>query len=64
MYMDLRLSKATCETLRYNLLMFDSKNYPPYDKIRSAKENCYPENIKVSEYGASVKLQSLPQSVE
>lgn len=39
--------------------MFDSKNYPPYDKIRSAKENCYPENIEVSEYGASVTLQSL-----
>lgn len=60
MYMDLRLSRATYETLReYNLLMFDSKNYPPYDKIRSTKENCYPQNIEVSEYGASVKLQSL-----
>lgn len=60
MYMDLGLSKAKYETLRdYNLLLFNSKNYPPYDKLRTAKENCYPKDIQISEHGASVKLQSL-----
>lgn len=60
MYMDLGLSRTQYETLRkYNLHLFEAKSYPPYDKIRSAKENCYPENINISEYGTSVKLQSL-----
>jgi len=60
MYMDLHLSRAKYETLReYNLLLFDTKTYPSYDKIRFAKQFCYPENIEISEYGASVKLQSL-----
>ena len=39
--------------------MLGDKHYPPYDKIKSAKENCYPKDIKITECGVSVELQSL-----
>ncbi|KAK9744409.1 hypothetical protein QE152_g7788 [Popillia japonica] len=33
--------------------------YPSYDRIREAKKRCYPSNILVDNFGASVPLQHL-----
>lgn len=33
--------------------------YPSYDQIKIAKHKCYPDNIEVNEYSASVPLQEL-----
>lgn len=48
----------------YNLTRLGAKKhgvdiYPSYDRIRLAKDRCYPKNIMVSEVGASVPLQDL-----
>lgn len=60
MYMDLDLTKSKYNTLRfYNEKLLGDKNYPSYPKILSAKTQCYPENIHVTDNGASVELQSL-----
>ena len=60
MYMDLDLTKSKYNTLRsYNKKLLSGKSYPPYPKILSAKTRCYPENINVTDNGASVDLQSL-----
>lgn len=60
MYMDLGMSKAKYENLRsYNFLLFKDKNYPPYEKLRCLKKDCYPDNVTITEHGASVHLQSL-----
>lgn len=60
MYMDLNLTKSKYNTLRsYNEILLGNKNYPPYPKVLSAKTRCYPENIYVTDNGASVELQSL-----
>jgi hypothetical protein len=31
--------------------------YPSYDRIREAKKLCYPEGLKIYEYGAFIPLQ-------
>lgn len=60
MYMDLGLTKTKFELLRsHNLEMFGSKMYPTYGKIQIAKKQCYPNDVIVTRYGASIKLQSL-----
>lgn len=38
---------------------FKTDIYPSYYKIKEIKIKCYPDNIKVNEYGASIPLQYL-----
>ena len=60
MYMDIGLTKAKYENLRkHNFILFGNKQYPPYEKILLGKQQCYPENITITETGAAVELQSL-----
>lgn len=60
MFMDGRFSKQTYTKIRaHNLKMFGSKLYPPYYEIVSAKQDCYPDNIEITDLGVKVDLISL-----
>lgn len=60
MFSDIDLSKQKYEKLRaHNQGMYGNKLYPPYKMISEAKNACYPENIDVSDTGASIHIISL-----
>ncbi|EZA54504.1 hypothetical protein X777_05483 [Ooceraea biroi] len=54
---------ANLSTHQYNVIRqvknINSKLYPPYYKVKEAKQLCYPSGITVTEISAEVKLQSL-----
>lgn len=57
--MDADLTKMQYNSIR-NVLQSEGYNIlPPYNKLSTEKEKCYPENINVTETSASVNLQSL-----
>lgn len=56
---DLKLTK-----FQYDLLHTQAKKrcadiYPPYSHVLEAKKRCYPEGIELSDYGASITVQSV-----
>lgn len=61
LYMDLGLTRRKYQTLRefnkYNCVSNDK--FPPYSAIFSAKNDCYPFNVQVSESSASVVVQEI-----
>lgn len=60
MYVDLHLTKRKYEKLRkHSAIMGSDFVYPTYAAVVKAKAECYPENIKVSDKGASVHLISV-----
>lgn len=60
LYMDMGMTREKYEHLRkYNARYFGSKQCPPYEKIQSAKIDCYPRDITITEKGAEIKLQAL-----
>lgn len=60
LYMDMSMTKEKYEYLRkYNAWYFGSKQCPPYETLRTAKIDCYPRDIIITEKGAEIKLQAL-----
>ncbi|OXU19761.1 hypothetical protein TSAR_001075 [Trichomalopsis sarcophagae] len=60
MYLDLDLTKSKYDNSRtHNSVLYGDKLHPTYPSMCKAKNNCYPENIRVSKLGASVHLISL-----
>lgn len=57
--LDAGLSKYQYEILRKVCKNQGSNIFPPYYKVLEAKKQCYPVNIGVNEYSATVPLQSL-----
>ena len=59
--LDCGLSKRGYQNLRNKTLEKKSKVFPPYNNVRSAKEECLPspENWLVTDYSAEVTLQDL-----
>lgn len=53
------LSKHQYETIRQQVKGIYSKLYPPYYKVKAAKQLCYPSGITVTETSAEIPLQSL-----
>lgn len=54
------MTREKYEHLRkYNARYFGNKQCPPYEKIQTAKIECYPRNITITEKGAEIKLQAL-----
>jgi len=56
---DTRMTKNSYHLTRLGAKKHGADIYPSYDRIRLAKDRCYPKNIMVSELGASVPLQDL-----
>ena len=52
-------TKSQYHEVRMNSLDHNSNIYPPYNKVRSAKTKCLPDNIEITEMSASVPLQDL-----
>lgn len=60
MFVDTGMTERKYEALRkHNYQLFGNKYYPPYKQLQIAKEQCYPNDIFVTEKIASVKMQSL-----
>lgn len=60
MYVDLDFTTSKYEKLRtYNKKLHGGKLYPPYAIVKSAKQKCYPTDIKVNDLGAEVDVKSL-----
>lgn len=60
MYMNLELTKVKYNKLRtYNERLRGSKLYPPYIVIKNAKDKCYPTDVNVNDFGASVNVEQL-----
>jgi hypothetical protein len=58
------LVEAQLSKLQYNTTRFQAQTkgcsiYPSYNKVRVAKERCYPDSIIVTEDECEVKLQQL-----
>lgn len=56
---DLKLSKFQYDLLHTQAKKRKADIYPPYSHVLEAKKRCYPESIEVSDYGASITLQSV-----
>jgi len=56
---DTRMTKNSYHLTRLGAKKHGANIYPSYDRIRLAKERCYPKNIIINEIGASVPLQDL-----
>lgn len=56
---DTRMTKDSYHKTRLGAKQRGANIYPSYDRIRLAKEKCYPESIEISEDKASVSLQPL-----
>lgn len=56
---DANLSVHQYNTIRQQANEINNKMYPPYHKVKAAKQLCYPCDISVTETRAEVKLQSL-----
>lgn len=56
---DTRMTKNSYHLTRLGAKKHGANIYPSYDRIRLAKERCYPKNIIINEVGATVPLQDL-----
>lgn len=56
---DTRMTKNAYHKTRLGAKKHGADIYPSYDRVRLAKDRCYPENIIISEISASVPLQNL-----
>ncbi|EZA51186.1 hypothetical protein X777_10254 [Ooceraea biroi] len=56
---DADLSTHQYNVIRQQVKNINSKLYPPYYKVKEAKQLCYPSGITLTEISAEVKLQSL-----
>jgi hypothetical protein len=54
-----QLSKQQYNTIRLQAKTKGRNIYPSYNKVRAAKERCYPDSIIVTEDEREVKLQQL-----
>ena len=59
MIIDTGLSKSAYQVIRSGAVEKGCDLYPTYNDIRKAKDNCYPENISVEDYSASIPLKDL-----
>jgi len=53
------MTKNVYHQTRLGLKEHGADIYPSYDRIRKAKKLCYPEGIKINEFGAFISLQNL-----
>lgn len=56
---DAKLSKYQYQFIQMQANARNAKLYPSYAEMASARNDCYPLNISVSESGASIQLQAL-----
>ena len=56
---DASLTKASYQLIRSGALEKEYNIYPAYNDVRDAKLKCYPANITVEDYSASVPLKDL-----
>lgn len=59
MMIDAQLSTYQYNIIRNQIKPFNKNLYPPYYKVKLAKQLCYPSDIIISEVSAEIKLQSL-----
>lgn len=59
MIVDANLSTHQYNLVREKARIVDSQMYPSYYKVQAATRLCHPDDIRVSETYAEVKLQSL-----
>lgn len=59
LFLDAKLTKRSYQLLRNNAKENNFDIYPSYNKIREAKQLCYPENISAQEHSVVLPLQSL-----
>ena len=59
LFIDTDMTKQSYQKVRSAAKGKKADIYPPYNKIREAKKQCYPNNISVKEDFASVPLQNL-----
>ncbi|XP_050525962.1 uncharacterized protein LOC126896864 [Daktulosphaira vitifoliae] len=56
---DNQLTKQQYMNIRLGAKKRNCDIYPSYEKIFSAKQKCYPDNVKISESGCIIPLQNL-----
>lgn len=56
---DSNLSTHQYKVIRQQAKSMNCRLYPPYYKVKEAKELCYPSDVSITEISAEIKLQSL-----